>query len=114
RTHYYNYPAVVDATLLAFDGADNVIAMDRQVVDSASLSTLFSVSSPTGSIYRVELRMGVDFEIIDDLEIEGNPVPPVAGLPVVKIFTPSDGAELDLDSVRISGTVTGEALLPLA
>lgn len=108
-------PAVVDATLLAFDGAGNLIAMDSKVPDSASLSTLFSVTSSTASIYRIELRMGVaDFEMIDDLEIEGNTAPPIAPPPVVKIITPTNGAELDVNSVAISGTVTGEGLLPSA
>lgn len=78
-------------------------------------TTVFEVIDPdaTPSITRVELRLdnGIYFAI-DDLEFDGEPpAPPPPTPPVVQFTSPPNGADLDVSTIDITGTVTGEGLL---
>jgi hypothetical protein len=105
----------LNGTLTAFDAADNVVAQDGPKLVAANVfTTMFEVTDPdaTPSITRAELRLenGIHFAI-DDLEFEGEPPTQPPEPPVVEITAPANGAELDVSTVDIAGTVTGEGLL---
>ena len=106
----------LNGTLTAFDAADNVVAQDGpKLVAVGVFNAEFEVTDPdaTPSIARAELRLenGIYFAI-DDLEFEGEPpAPPPPTPPVVQITSPPDGADLDVSTLDIAGTVTGEGLL---
>ncbi len=109
----------LNGTLTAFDAANNVVATDGPKQVAADVfSAMFEVIDPdaTPSIVRAELRLqnGIYFAI-DDLEFDGEPpAPPPPMPPVVKITTPPNGAKLDVATLDIAGTVTGEGLLSTA
>jgi len=106
----------LNGTLTAFDAADNVVAQDGPKLVAANVfTTMFEVIDPdaTPSITRAELRLenGIYFAI-DDLEFEGEaPAQQPTTPPVVEITSPLNGAELDVSTIDIAGTVTGEGLL---
>ena len=105
----------LNGTLTAFDAADNVVARDGpKLVAANAFTSMFEVidPDPTPSITRAELRLenGIHFAI-DDLEFEGEPATQPPTPPVVEITAPVNGAELDVSTVDIAGTVTGEGLL---
>jgi hypothetical protein len=106
----------LNGTLTAFDAADNVVVQDGpKLVNANVFTTMFEVIDPdaTPSITRAELRLenGIYFAI-DDLEFEGQPpASPPPTPPVVQITSPPNGAELDVSTLDIAGTVTGEGLL---
>lgn len=108
--------AALNGTLTAFDASDSVVAQDGpKLVAAGEFTTMFEVvdQDTTASITRAELRLenGIYFAI-DDLEFEGEPpAPPPPTPPVVQITSPTDGAELDVSTIDIAGTVTGEGLL---
>lgn len=104
----------LNGTLTAFDAADNVVAQDGPKLVAANVfTTMFEVIDPDAapSIMRAELRLenGVHFAI-DDLEFEGEPPQEPPAPPVVEITAPLNGAELDVLTIDIAGTVTGEGL----
>ena len=111
--------APLEGTLIAFDAADHVVAQDGpRLVPIDSFTTGFEVIDPdsTPSIVRVELRLqnGTYFAI-DDLEFDGDPPPPPPPAPpVVQVTSPPNGAELDVATIDIAGTVTGQGLLATA
>lgn len=106
----------LNGTLTAFDASDNVVVQDGpKLVAVDVFTTAFEVIDPdaTASIVRAELRLenGIYFAI-DDLEFEGEPpAPPPPAPPVVQITSPANGAEVDVSTIDITGTVTGEGLL---
>lgn len=106
----------LNGTLTAFDAADNVVATDGpKPVAVDVFSAVFEVIDPdaTPSIARAELRLenGIYFAI-DDLEFDGQPpAPPPPAAPVVQITSPANGADLDVSTIDIAGTVTGEGLV---
>ncbi|MEZ6085135.1 MAG: hypothetical protein R3E58_14655 [Phycisphaerae bacterium] len=81
-----------------------------KVVAGATFDTAFEVTVATPTIMKVELLFeGTNFEEIDDLEFEGEPpAPPPLLAPVIVITTPEDGVDLDVDTLEIAGTVSGE------
>jgi len=109
----------LNGTLTAYDASDNVVASDGpKLVAAGAFTAMFEVTDPdsTPSIARAELRLenGIYFAI-DDLEFEGEPpAPPPPTPPVVTITSPADGAEADIETMDIIGTVTGEGLLSIA
>src|SRR5205085_6774739 len=49
---------------------------------------------------------------IDDLEFDGQPpAPPPPTLPVVQITSPVNGSDVDISTLDIAGTVTGQGLI---
>lgn len=105
----------LNGTLTAFDAADNVVVQDGPKLVAANVfTTMFEVIDPdaTPSITRAELRLenGIHFAI-DDLEFEGEPAAQPPTPPVVGITAPVNGAELDVSTIDIAGTVIGEGVL---
>jgi LGFP repeat len=105
--------APVNGTLKAFDAGGNVVAEDGPRVIAADVyNTVFEVTVATASITRTELVPETATNLgIDDLEFEGEPLPPPPPPPVVQITSPVSGSELDVSTIDIAGTVTGEGLL---
>ncbi|HNO77984.1 MAG TPA: hypothetical protein PKN33_07970 [Phycisphaerae bacterium] len=104
----------VNGTMFAYDVNDMIVAQDGpKVVAGATFDTAFEVTVATPTIMKVELLFeGTNFEEIDDLEFEGEPpAPPPLLAPVIVITTPEDGVDLDVDTLEIAGTVSGEGLL---
>lgn len=104
----------ISATLKAFDAAGTLVASDgprNTVADQFSVA--FEVSVPTANIVRVELQYeSTAFEAIDDLEFEGDPPPPPPDVaPVVQITAPPANGDVDIETLDIAGTVTGEGLI---
>src|SRR6266542_3963298 len=100
----------LSGTLNAFDGDGNLVTHDGPKPVAANVfSTVFEVTVPIASIRRAELVLGNSaFQAIDDLELAGEPPAPVPTQPpVVQITSPPNGAELDVISINIEGTVTG-------
>jgi hypothetical protein len=107
----------VNGTLRAFNAAGSLIAQDGpKAVAATGFTAMFEVKAPAASIVRVELEMGTtEFEAIDDLEFEGvAPPPPAAAIPSVQVTSVANNAQLDVSTITVQGTVTGEALLPTA
>lgn len=105
----------LNGILSAFNVADNVVAQDGpKLVAVDAFTTMFEVvdPGPEPSITRAELRLenGIHFAI-DDLEFEGAPPAQPPEPPVVEITAPVNSAELDVSTIDIVGTVTGEGLL---
>jgi hypothetical protein len=106
----------VNGTLIAFDSEGAIVAQDGpRLVAADVFTTLFEVidADAAASIVRAELRLdNAAHFAIDDLEFEGEPpAPPPPSPPVVQITTPVPGAELDVSTLDIAGTVTGEGLI---
>ncbi len=81
-------------------------------------TTPFEVSTATPTIVRVEFLLGGGggFEVIDDLELVGEPPAPTPTTPpVVQLIKPLNGLELDIPDdipvMEIQGTVTGDGLI---
>ena len=109
-----NPGATVNGTLTAFDTNGAVVAHDGpKLVAQDVFTTMFEVKATTASIARVELQVvGSAHQAIDDLEFDGEPPAPVpTEPPVVQIISPANGVDLDVDTLDINGTVTGEGLL---
>jgi hypothetical protein len=107
----------LNGTLIAFDAANNVVAQDGPKLVAADVfTTMFEVIDlgAVPHIARAELHLetGVYFSI-DDLEFDGEAPPPPPPEPVVEITSPLNGAELDVSSIDILGTVTGAGLLSI-
>jgi hypothetical protein len=106
---------VLNGTLTAFDAAGNVVAQDGpRPVTANVFTTMFEVIDPgqIPRIVRAELRLenGVHFAI-DNLEFDGQPPVVPSTPPIVEITSPPNGAELDVATVDIAGTATGEGLV---
>ena len=109
-----NPVATANGTLTAFDTNGAVVATDGPTpVAHDVFTTVFEVKVPIPTIARVELQVQDSaHQAIDDLEFEGEPPSPVpTEPPVVQIISPANGADLDVDTIDINGTVTGEGLL---
>ena len=105
----------LNGTLTAFDAGNNVVVQDGPKPVAADVfSAVFEVIDPdtTPSIARAELRLenGIYFAI-DDLEFDGEPPAPTPTAPVVQITSPPNGVNLDILTMDITGTVTGEGLI---
>ncbi len=104
----------MNGTLTGYDAGGNVVAQDgpRQVAADV-FTTSFEITVATASIVRAVLAVGDSaHEAIDDLEFDGQAAPPVPTTPpVVQITSPVNGADLDVSSIDISGTVTGDGLI---
>jgi len=110
-----SHNVALNGTLTAFDAGNNVVAQDGPKLVAADVfTTMFEVIDPDAipSIVRAELHLetGIYFAI-DDLEFEGEEAPLSPPEPVVEITSPLNGAELNVSSIDIVGTVTGESLL---
>lgn len=108
--------APLNGTLIAFDASNNIVAQDGPKLVAADVfTTVFEVidADATPSITRAELRVENSAHFaIDDLEFEGEPpAPQPTEPPTVTITTPTNGADLDVETIDIAGTVTGEGLL---
>ncbi|HEY4283359.1 MAG TPA: hypothetical protein VGM62_09865, partial [Chthoniobacterales bacterium] len=109
-----NPAAPANGTLTAFDSNGAVVATDGpRLVTQDVFTTVFEVNVATPNIVRVELQVeNSAHQAIDDLEFEGEaPAPTPTAAPIVQIITPANGAELDVDTIDINGTVTGDGLL---
>jgi hypothetical protein len=107
-----------DHVLQAFDANGTMVAQDGpRTVAQDVFTTMFEVSVPTATITRVEfLLVNGGFELIDDLEFEGEPPGPMpTEPPVVQILKPLNGLELDIPGdipfLEINGTATGDGLI---
>jgi hypothetical protein len=106
--------ASLNGTLTAFDTNNTAVATDGpRLVSQNTFTTAFEVTASSANIVRVEFQLeGTAFESIDDLEFEGEPPPPPPTQPpVVEITSPVNGADLDIDSIDIAGTATGQGLV---
>ena len=84
----------------------------RALVPQNTFTTVFEITVTSPNITRVEFQLeNSAFHSIDDLEFDGNPPPPPPPPPVVQILSPASG-ERDLNQLDITGTVTGDGLLP--
>lgn len=103
------------ATARAFDQAGNVIFQDGpKNIQPGGFTTDFELSASSASlIWRVEFKAGITtFEAIDDLEFIGGSTPDLPSTsPVLMIAAPEDSAELDLQTLSISGSVSGTGVL---
>jgi hypothetical protein len=107
-----------DHILKAFDGNGNLVAQDGpRTVAQDVFTTSFEVNVPTPTITRLEfLLINSGFEVIDDLEFQGEPPGPTpTEPPVVQLIRPINGLELDIPDdipvMDINGTVTGDGLI---
>jgi hypothetical protein len=101
----------------AYNAGGALISQDGpKPVPARVFTTVFEVRASSPSIVRVELEIGVaDFEAIDDLEFEPGAVSGLPNTPpLVRITSPAEGAELDLDTLPLQGTVTGSGVFPTA
>jgi hypothetical protein len=111
---------IVNGTLKAMDTAGNVVAQDgAKQVTASSCSTPFEVTTASPVITRLELTLigaysrepGRSFLTdiaIDDLELEGPPLPVLSGTPpAIQITSPKDGDVLDASTLSISATAAG-------
>src|SRR5215813_11404671 len=108
----------ITGTLTAYDASGNVLVQDgpRDIVRGA-LTTSMQVTASSAIIRRVELLYpGTAFEIIDDLEFDGDAPPPVPDTaPAVTITAPSVCAgcrspQTSDANYVIEGNVTGRQL----
>ncbi len=106
--------ASLNGTLTAYDAAGHVVATDGpRLVPQNTFTTVFEVTVATASITRVEFQLeNSAFESVDNLEFEGEPAVVPTQPPVVQILSPANGGERDLNQLDISGTVSGDGLLP--
>lgn len=106
----------------AYDASGNVIAQDgpKALTGSYAVATAFDlrVASPTIAKIDFVILNGNIFAdtAMDDLLFEGGAPPPPVPMdtPVVVITAPPNGAQLDASSVTLTGTVSGNGLLPNA
>ena len=111
-----NPAATANGTLTAFDSNGAVVATDGpRLVTQDVFTTVFEVKVTTPNIARVELQVQDSaHQAIDDLEFEGEaPAPTPTAPPFIQIISPANGAELDVDTIDINGTVSGAGLLRL-
>jgi hypothetical protein len=112
-SHAGSYPFTFNGTLSGFDVAGNLVAVDGpRPVTPDVFTTEFEIKS-TQIITRAEFQLdSSDVKSIDDLEFEGEPPPPPPKKPpVVTITSPPNGADLDVSTIDLAGTVTGDGLL---
>ncbi|MGH9883389.1 MAG: hypothetical protein ACRD6N_18290, partial [Pyrinomonadaceae bacterium] len=109
----------ITATLTAYDAAGAVLVRDGpRSVALGQLSTMMQVTNPSSLIRRVELLYTPNtFEMIDDLEFDGQAPPPVPSTaPIVTITAPAPPCPLcrapqtTRASYTIEGRVTGKQL----
>jgi hypothetical protein len=109
----------ITATLTAYDAAGAVLVRDGpRSLALGQLSTTMQVTTPSPLIRRVELLYTPNtFEVIDDLEFDGQAPPPVPNRPpIVTITAPAPVCRLcrapqtTRASYTIEGSVTGEQL----
>jgi hypothetical protein len=106
--------ATLNGTMTAYDAAGQAVAIDGpRPVPQNTFTTKFQVTVTSASITRVEFQLeNSAFESIDDLEFDGDPATPVPTQPpLVRVLSPANGAQVDLNQVNIAGTVTGDGLL---
>ena len=104
----------LNGTLTGFDAAGNVVATDGpRPVTHDVFTTQFEIITSTPTVTRAEFQLeSSNVKSIDDLEFEGKPPPPPPKeRPVVKITSPPNGADLDVSTIDLAGTVTGDGLL---
>jgi hypothetical protein len=103
-------------TLRALDAAGSVIATDGpRAVAVKSFTTRFEVAVAGPAIRRVELELtNFAFESIDDLSFDGDPPTVPTEPPAVSIEAPQNGAELDVATLIVQGTIKGPGLLSTA
>lgn len=104
----------LNGTLTAFDANGAVVAHDGpKLVAHDVFTTVFEVTVTTPSITRAELQLeGSAHQAIDDLEFDGQPAAQVPTTPpVVTITSPVNGSDLDVNTIAITGTITGDGLL---
>ena len=104
---------VRNGTLKAFDANGGVVAQDGpKPVVADSFTTQFEVKSNGRRIVRAVFQLeNAAHYAIDDLEFSGSAAPPPPPAPQVSITSPANGSEVDIQSMAINGTVTGEGLL---
>lgn len=104
----------LNGTLIAFDGAGDVVAQDGPKLVAANVfTTSFQVTvSGNPTIVRAELRLeNSAYFAIDDLTFDGEAAPPPPPPPTVAFTSPPNGSFLDASTLDITGTVTGEGLV---
>jgi len=116
RVHFWASSHLVTAngTLTGFDAAGNVVATDGpRPVTHDVFTTEFQIKVNSPTITRAEYQLDqMTVKSIDDLEFEGKkPPPPPKKPPVVKIMSPPNGADLDVSTIDLAGTVTGAGLI---
>jgi hypothetical protein len=116
RVHFWASSHLVTAngTLTGFDAAGNVVATDGpRPVTQDVFTTEFQIKVNSPTIVRAEYQLDqMTVKSIDDLEFDGEPPPPPPKKPpVVKITSPPNGADLDVSTIDLAGTVTGAGLL---
>lgn len=109
--------STLNGTLRGLNASAAVVARDGpRAVAPKQFTTMFEVRTPQPSIVQVELEMGTtEFEAIDDLEFEGQPLGTLpTAAPLVQITSLANDAQLDVGAITVQGTVTGDGLLPAA
>jgi hypothetical protein len=95
-----------------------IVSDGPKTVSNKAITTSFEVMDPTSSISYLELNIkstGEVFELIDDLEFEGQPAPdPQTINPVIKINSPTNGEIITNNSILVEGTITGNDLKPIS
>ncbi len=111
------YDQPTSGILRAFDTNGTLVGEDgpKNVLPNA-LSTSFEISVAETTIVKLELEIGiVMIEVIDDLEFEGRVVSGTdIASPIVAITSPINGEVVDTNNIEISGTISGENILPTA
>lgn len=107
----------VTGTLTGYNAAGGVVAADGpRSVATGALTTSFEVKNPTAAtITKVTLEYFNCYgapKIIDNLELEGQPPPPLpTTAPTVRITAPANRTELTASPVQVQGTVTGDQVV---
>jgi hypothetical protein len=104
----------------AFDQSRNVVAQVGPLALSDRVcQTLFDLRSSTPNIVHVEFNVlsgtAPAYDLaVDDLSFEGGQPPPSVptDVPVITITVPTGGVSVDTKSLTVTGTVTGNGLLP--
>jgi hypothetical protein len=115
---FNNSATSLQGTLTAFDQTGTPIpgaVAGPVVVIGGAANTQFTVTSTMPNIWSVTLNLGlVTFTVIDDLEFSGGaPItPPASGPPVVSIGAPGSSVDATNSALQVSGTVSGQELLP--
>ncbi len=106
----------VHVTLKAFNESGNLVdEMELDINGYSDITTEMSVKAPSGQhIRKVDLEYErAFFEFVDDLTFSSQeePPPPPPSPPVVSITSPSHKLSVD-GKIQISGTISGEGLVP--
>jgi hypothetical protein len=102
-----------NGTFQGFDANGNVVAQDgpKQVAANA-FTAKFEVKSNNPRIVRAVFQLeNAGHYAIDDLEFQGEAAQPPPPPPQVVITSPANGAQLDVETLAIAGTVNGQGLV---